>query len=336
MAKSVTLADIAAKVGVSNVAVSRALAGKPGVSSELRDRIKHVAEELGYVSNTLSKDSESGTGNIGVVIPEYYYGFPLSFYGELYKKVVKELFSSHYYGILELLSDEDEQKKNIPKVIQHDKVDGVIFLGQMKKEYIAHILHEIDLPVVFMDAYVPGIILDTVISDGYYGACLLTEYLIGQGHRNIAFVGSVKATSSIADRYWGYRRALREYEIEFQPGWEIPDRDEKGKSFEQFFLDPSIDAYVCNSDYAAYIIIQNLEKQKKTVPGDVSVVGFDDFLPTGIGAEHAGITTYRVDMEKMASSTVSTLINKIRKEEYTKGIQMIPGELILRDSVRER
>lgn len=74
MAKDVTLADIAAKVGVSNVAVSKALSGKPGVSDELRLKIKNIADEMGYVSNTTSKLGKLETGNIGVIIPEHFYG----------------------------------------------------------------------------------------------------------------------------------------------------------------------------------------------------------------------------------------------------------------------
>lgn len=65
MAKDVTLADIAARVGVSNVAVSKALSGKPGVSEELRERIKEVAARMGYVSSTSTKSSANETGNIG-------------------------------------------------------------------------------------------------------------------------------------------------------------------------------------------------------------------------------------------------------------------------------
>ena len=109
MAKSVTLADIAEKVGVSNVAVSKALSGKPGVSDELRIKIKQIADEMGYVSNTASKSAAIETGNIGVVIPENYYGYSTSFYGQLYERVVRALFENKYYGILEILSKDDEK-----------------------------------------------------------------------------------------------------------------------------------------------------------------------------------------------------------------------------------
>ena len=200
MAKDVTLADIAARVGVSNVAVSKALSGKPGVSDELRNRIRDIAKEMGYVSSASAKTG--GTGNIGVIIPENYYGDAISFYGRLYEKVIRALFENDYYGILELLTKEDERVGSMPRVMQDEKVDGLIFLGQMDEAYIKKMVQQTDLPVFFLDTYVSSVELDTVVSNGYYGMYQLTNYLIEQGHRSIGFVGSVDATSSIADRYW--------------------------------------------------------------------------------------------------------------------------------------
>ena len=75
MVKKVTLADIAAKVGVSNVAVYKALSDKPGVSDELRIKIKALAEQMGYKNNASAKAvNKIKTGNIGVIVPEQYYG----------------------------------------------------------------------------------------------------------------------------------------------------------------------------------------------------------------------------------------------------------------------
>ena len=69
------MADIAARVGVSNVAVSKALSGKPGVSEEMRIRIKQVAEQMGYVSGFTARSAPAATGNIGVIMPEHYYEY---------------------------------------------------------------------------------------------------------------------------------------------------------------------------------------------------------------------------------------------------------------------
>ena len=335
MAKDVTLADIAAKVGVSNVAISKALSGKPGVSEELRSRIKDVAKEMGYVPKMSSKTSVNETGNIGVIIPENYYGDTSTFYGRLYEKVVRALYEYNYYGILELLTIEDEKAVNMPKVVQDEKVDGLILLGQLDEKYIMKMAQQTDVPVFFLDTYVPFVELDAVVSDGYYGTYQLTNYLIEQGHRKIGFVGSVDSTSSIADRYWGYRRSLRENGIEFKAEWEIPDRGEDGKTFENILLShEGFDAYVCNSDHTAHILIQNLEEAGYKVPDDVSVVGFDNFLPGGM--DDRLITSYEVDIENMARVCVKSLIRKINHKRYAGGIQIITGKIIEKKTVQKR
>lgn len=337
MAKDVTLADIAAKIGVSTVAVSKALTGKPGVSDELRIRIKQAAERMGYISSASGKSSVTETGNIGVIIPENYYGYAISFYGQLYEKVVKELYENQYYGILELLSKEDEMDGTIPKVLRDWKVDGLIFMGQIDEDYIRKIVSRSELPVFFLDTYRPSIAVDTVVSDGYYGTFMLTDYLIRRGHRRIGFVGNIDATDSIADRFWGYRKALRSHQIEFESRWEISDRSRHGKIGGQILYESGgLDAYVCNCDQAAHIVIQDLEKMGYSVPEDVSVVGFDDFLPLGWGTDTDRITSYSVNMELMAQTCVKSMIQKIRHQSYVEGIQIVTGKIVEKRTVKDR
>lgn len=337
MAKSVTLADIAGKVGVSNVAVSKALSGKPGVSDELRFRIKQVAERMGYIPSSPGKSASMETGNIGVLIPENYYGYAASFYGQLYEKVVKALYENQYYGILELLTEEDEKECNIPKVMRDGKVDGLILLGQIDEKYIQKIVSQTELPIFFLDAYMPYLAVDTVISDGYYGTYLLTDYLIKHGHRRIGFVGSVDATNSIADRFWGYRKALREGRIEFKEDWEIPDRKGRGTVYDKIINGKAeVDAYVCNCDVAAHVVIQNLEEMGYSVPEDISVVGFDDFLPMGMGMDANRITSYSVDMKQMSDVCVKSLLKKIKHEAYVEGIQIVTGKMVEKRTVQHR
>ena len=219
------------------------------------------------------------------------------------------LYDNKYYGILELLHKEDEQEMNIPKVLRDGKVDGLIFMGQMDERYIQKMVSQSELPIFFLDTYKPSIALDTVISDGYYGTYLLTDYLIRYGHKKIGFVGNVEATDSIADRFWGYRKALRENHIEFESKWEISDRSKYGKTGDKILYGRSdLEAYVCNCDYTAQIVIQDLEERGYDVPEDISVVGFDDFLPVGRGMEEDRITSYSVNMERMAEACVESLI----------------------------
>ena len=336
MAKSVTLADIAARIGVSNVAVSKALAGKSGVSDELRIKIKKVADEMGYVSNSASKKESLSTGNIGVVIPENYYSYSASFYGQLYEKVVKSLFNNQYYGILEILSEEDDINRVFPNVIRDGKVDGVIFMGQTDREYIEKMVNQTEIPVFFLDTFIPMVNVDTVISDGYYGMYTMTRYLIEQGHRKIGFVGNADSTNSIMDRFSGYRNALREAGIEFQPEWEISDREKNGKTYDRLEIPLNdLEAYVCNCDLTAHRLIQTLEEEGYKVPEQVSVVGFDNFLPVGLTTEDR-ITSYEVNMTRMADTCVKSLIKKIKHKKYVSGIQIVTGKIVVKNSVMPR
>lgn len=340
MAKKVTLADIAGRVGVSSVAVHKALTDKPGVSEELRGRIKEVAEQLGYKSSSGEKTGTAAargkTGNMGVLIPERYYGFSVvTFYSQLYEQVVKALYKNDYYGILELVSEEDERERRLPRVLQEDKVDGLICLGATDEGYMKALAEQSRLPVFFLDTYHSSVPVDTVISDGYHGTYLLTSYLVSQGHRRIGFVGSVDATTSIADRYWGYRRALRENHIVYQEEWEIPDRDRPGGIYEVIVEDTgNLDALVCNCDYTASIVIRNLEERGYQIPRDISVVGFDDFLPFGMEGDR--ITSYKVDMERMAEVCVKSLVRKINKKKYIQGVQTVTGQIVYKNSVQKR
>ena len=266
---------------------------------------------------------------------EQYYGYSYSFYGQLYEQVVKALYKGKYYGILELLSQEETADIKLPKVVQDKKVDGLIFLGQINQKYVDFILRQAKLPVVFLDSYLPMPTIDAIISDGFFGAYALTNYLIGKGFRKIGFVGNVDATSSIADRYWGYRKSLRENGIGFQQSWEIPDRDEADKTFETILTDPGeLEAFVCNCDTTAYTLTQNLEAHGFHIPDDVSVVGFDDFLLPGMDSEL--ITSYRAEKEVMAKRCVKTLLKKINGENYAQGIQVVTGEIVYKKSVAER
>ena len=172
MAKGVTLTDIAERVGVSNVAVHKALTDKPGVNAELRSKIKALAKEMGYTGTaSAAGKAKAGekTGNIGVVIPEQYYGLTSSFYGRLYEEVVKTLYRNGHFGIMELLSTQDENSVTMPRVMQEQKVDGVIFLGPADRRYIEAMASQMQFPVLFLDNYIPTVTSDTVISDGYYG-----------------------------------------------------------------------------------------------------------------------------------------------------------------------
>ena len=132
MKSNVTMRDIAEKIGVSSVTVSKALNDKEGVSDHLKEKIKELADEMGYRYNTTAKSMKNGlTYNIGVVIPERFSGEETqSFYFRAFQEIAKHLEKFGYDGILNMLSNKDEEDLRLPRLYSEQKVDGFIFLGQ--------------------------------------------------------------------------------------------------------------------------------------------------------------------------------------------------------------
>ncbi len=332
MKKNVKMSDIAQKLNVSNVTVSKALADKDGVSEELRAKIKQLANEMGYSYNSMAKSLKDGkTYNIGIVVPERFLGQTMSFYWVLYQNISKELLKKNYYGIFEILKVEDEENLILPKMMQDQKIDGVIILGQAGRSYVKMIL-SMDIPMICMDFYENFPDIDTIITDNFYGTYLLTDYLIENGHKNIGFVGNFKATSSIQDRFLGYLKALIENDLDYKKEWTLSDRLKNGVNIEIHLPDTMPTAFVCNCDETAFRFIKILRQNNYRVPDDISVVGFDNYLISEIC--DPPITTVEVDMKAMAQSGVELIVQKICHSHYKAGRRLISGKIVIKDSVK--
>src|SRR5699024_2487233 len=198
---NITMKDIADELEVSSVTVSKALNDKEGVGDELRNKIKKLADKMGYRYNATAKSMRSGlTNNIGVVIPERFTGdLSQSVYLKVYQQISATLEKYDYYGILNVLTSREEEELTLPRIYNERKVDGFIMLGQTSSEYVEAI-NQIDIPILFLDFYDEHGDIDSVVTDNFYGAYELTSYLMKNGHRKIAYVGNLQSTSSIQDR----------------------------------------------------------------------------------------------------------------------------------------
>ncbi len=329
MNKKIRMADIAEAMNVSIVTVSKALSGKDGVSSELRDKIREKALELGYqIKNDVKSviDGES----VGILVFDRFLTVNQSFYWRLYEKVLMQLSLHNMFGMLELVSAEDARACNIPRLLQNGRVGALILIGTMSPKYIQMIVQS-GLPIVQLDSDDVRFGLDAVISDGYYGMYVMTDYLIRKGHRDIAYLGLVGETGSITDRYFGYCRALMEHGIELKPEWVLSDRDEEGET--RITLPETMpDAFVCNCDVAAYHLTVLLGERGLKVPEDISVVGFDDFCFPNL--PDFRITTYAVDLDSMAKESVRQLIERQTAPDNRRQLKIVTGHLVEKDTVR--
>lgn len=327
MSKAVRMSDIAKRLGISTVSVSKGLAGKDGVSEEMRARIFATAKEMGY-QLPVRAPSHPGGESIGIVVADRFFN-ENAFYSNLYRCVLNCAAAAEISVLMEIVFPQAEKNCTMPTFLTNRKVDGLIFMGEIDRRYLATAIQS-GLPFMLLDFYDDAIAADCVLSDNVSGSYTLTEHLIETERRNIAFVGSVLSTSSIMDRYLGYMKALLRAGLEVRPEWRIEDRDNRG-----FFIPLSLptempDAFVCNCDEVAFNIVELLKRRGYRIPQDIAVVGYDDFRYSTICKPP--LTTYRVDVEAMARTVVAQLRRKMAHKPPLAPTVVIPGAFVRRES----
>ncbi len=332
LSKTIRMSDIAEKLQVSTVTVSKALSGKDGVSEELRIKIQQAAEQMGYRKKCTKKDAAQGGYTVGVIISGKYIEKGHSFYWTLYERILYHLSEFGHLGILEVVSDAAEQNVQLPRIAQDGRVDGIILMGSFPDVY-RNALAQSGVPFVILDSFHAKYQQDSVISDGYYGMYTVVQHLLQMGHRRIMFVGTVGATASITDRYYGYCRAMQEAGIEITDDMILPDRDANNiiiLPLDSIHRMPT--AFACNCDSTAYRLLNLLKEQGLRVPQDVSITGFDNFILSELTSP--GITTYAVDVDTMAKDSTAQLIRRMQSPDADLQRTVVSGSLILRDSVQ--
>ncbi len=333
MAKAVKLSDIGKRLNVSAVTVSKALSGQKGVSDEMRSRIIQTAEEMGYRK---SGSEEKNSYTIGVIVAERYLGDGQSFYWQLYQEISQRAIAVNCFPILEVIEAGMEREGRSPKIITERKVDGVIIMGAFKAGYANYLVSSIKIPLLNLDT--PGTLdtSDSVVSNNLMGGYRMTNYLFEMGHSRIGYVGTRLATASIDDRFLGYVKSLMGHGIPLREDWVIDDRDRETGVVDlevNFQLPEEMPtAFFCNCDTSACVLIRKLNKMGYSVPKDISVAGFDNFVTERFG--DVGLTTYEINTREMARRAIHILTHKMNNSNYSTGMFMLPGTFIERDSVR--
>lgn len=336
MKNGVKMLDIANKLGVSVVTVSNALAGRDGVSDEMRRKICETAEKMGYKPSNTKNSRKIGTvpkviKNVGILTSERFIGDRGTFYWELTASISNKLSAMNAFTVYECVTKECENATIMPNMLTDKKVDGVFVIGQIHRNYI-EMLSKIDIPLIFVDFYDSRYDVDSVNSDSFNGGYLLTDHLIRKGHRRIGFFGNFNATSSINDRFLGYLKCLIENNIEYRRDWTLNDRDGRSILLTKIdFPDDMPTAFVCNCDETAFRVISALKSKGVRVPEDISVVGYDNYTVSSICIPT--ITTIEVDIDKMASTAVELMAKKLDDPQYSEGRRIISGRLIEKNSV---
>jgi LacI family transcriptional regulator len=332
MSKKVTMQDIADALGITKVSVSKALNNRPGLSDARRQQILLMAKKMEYGADG-GKDGKPYS--LAFVCPKRFFLEDDTFYTTIYYYINKQCLEQNHTVACFVIGSEDEMALRLPDKLQTECFDGVFIAGEFRHDYLKLLL-PLKGAKVFVDFYLPELSIDCIISDNFHLGQSVTEYLIRKGHTKIGFVGDIHATSSICDRYFGYQKALKLAGISGNDLWHIVNNDSvSGQYSLKFDLPKELPtAFVCHCDKAAFTLMQRLDMAGVKVPGEVSIISFDNTALCELTRPR--LTSVDFDRRQIARLGMQAMITRLREPERPVGYLYSKGNLIERDSVLER
>jgi len=338
----ITLKDIAAEAGVSIMTVSNVINGNHSkVSQKNIERIQKIIEKYNYVPNLTARSLTAKSSKIiGVILPikgSFKNLFNDPYISELFGIIQNVVRENGYYLMIRSVKDVSD----ISTLIKNWNMDGAIFLMPDYDNLIYSILKENKLPMVFLDSYSE---IDNIISVGindFKGGYIATRYLINNGHKRILFAGPCHKNNApihqILQRLEGYKKALSEFNIPFdenlvvdvEPNYEIGI--DLGRSICNKEFD--VTAVFTTADIMAIGIIEGAKLNGMIVPNDLSIIGFDNLLPSIYVTPK--LTTISQDIESKATAAVNLLIEYIEKGSVANNRITLDVEIVERQSVSQ-
>lgn len=335
---STRLLEIAEKTGFSVSTVSRVLhdhSNKYKISAHTKELVQKAAKELGYRPNKLARGLRlQQTHEIGVIVPD----LANPFFATLVKSIAGELRKSGYSIFVYDADENTIIEAESTKVLIEKKVDGLIIapVGQDTQHFEQ--IEAAGTAWVMVDRCFPGLAVDAVSVDNLRGAYLATEYLIREGHRQIAFIQGLPGTYVNAGRLQGYRQALRD------AGLPVDERLIVGDDFRNYngYLETKLllklqdppTAIFTAGDLIALGALEALKEDRCQVPQNMSLITFDD--PSFATYLSPALTTVAQPVEKMGEMAVRLLFRRLRQPEAERRRILLEPRLIVRDSVMRR
>ncbi|MBU2667591.1 LacI family transcriptional regulator [Actinoplanes bogorensis] len=317
-----TLADVAAEAGVSVALVSIVMRGAPGASAATRERVLEVARRLDYQPDSRARLLRSGQSRLlGVV-----FGVQHPFHDDLLTGLYDAAERIGYELTLSAVTPRRDERTAIAGLLQ-DRCAALVLLGpQITVAELGALAAR--LPVVAMMRNVRRRDIDVVRTDDARGLHLAVDHLVALGHRRIAHVDGGRWLAS-AERRQGYRDAMKRHGLEAY-GKIVSGGfgEEDGARAARVLLDDPPTAVTVFNDLSATGLLDVLRRHGISVPGDLSVVGYDDSSFSRLA--HIDLTTVAQDIETMATLAVARAVERIDGAPVVHREVVIPPRLVVR------
>jgi DNA-binding LacI/PurR family transcriptional regulator len=333
MSKVTRLEDLAKLAGVSIATASRALNDSPAVNKRTKQTIWKLAREMDYPFRRYMPAGPIGAeGTIAIIVPrpqgrELHFSDP--FFLELFAGVGE---ATRERGCDFLVSHiAPANFEDVASAMETSRADGVIFLGQSTLHSAYNRLAETDARFVVWGAQLPDQAYCSVGSDNLLGGRRATLHLARLGRKRIVFLGDIEAPEAM-QRHRGYQDALDQLKMPFDPDLVVPAHFEiesaEGAVDALIHRGIAFDGVVAASDLIALGAVRALKHAGKSIPQDVSVIGYDD-VPFARYASPS-LSTISQNTAKAGRMLVSKLLDA--GGQKTGRSERIPTDLIIRES----
>lgn len=328
MPDSVTLSHVAREAGVSPSTVSRVINGTARVTPEKERAVYEAIRRLGYRPNLIAQGLARGKSmSVGVITQDV----ASPYYGEVIKGIEQGFNGSPYYPIFASGHWRPDAEREAFKVLSGRKIDALIAMGGLLPD--AELLEmAARLPMVVIGRVVPGLEGNCLHTDQVQGAYEATRHLIDLGHRRIAHIAGPLYQQDARDRLEGYRRALSDAGLNFDPRLVIEGdyHEPSGLMAVEALLSRGalFTAIFSSNDQMAYGARLALYRRGIQVPGEISLVGFDD-LPSS-SYTTPPLTTVAQPTLEFGREAARAILAKLEGRPYA--LPPLANRLIIRES----
>lgn len=328
----VTIKDIAREADVSVTTVSRVINNKPDVGDDTRAKILKIIDEMNYNPNSVARGLVmQKTNTLGLIIPD----ISNPFFPEIARAVEDKAQKLGYSVIFFNTDNHLEREKKAVELFKSKQVDGLIVSLSVGNEEILKNLKKANYPVVQIDRSVLNHSYPLVSIDNQHSAYQMVEFMLKKGHRRIAHISGDLNTTTARDRMAGYKKALKDYEIEIEKDLIIEGDYTQHSGFEAMQkllkLKKRPTAVFAANDLSAAGVYKALFAANLSIPEDMAVAGHDDIDIASLLRPE--LTTMRQPKYSLGEKAVTVLLKMINKKELEIEDQILKPNLIIRESV---
>ena len=332
----ITLDDIAKRLHVSRVTVSKALRGHPDISEGTVKRVRKVVDELGYSPNIIARSLSSRRSNmIGLVVPKIAHFF----FGSVIEGVYNKAFENNYETILTVSQENAERERKHLQTLVSMRVDGIIIsISQETRDLdLFRWIQKMGVPTLFLvrrpEPSLPG--FNSVVVDDKGGAFRAVEQAIKVGYRKIACIGGNTHINIGKNRQAGFENAMRQHDVPIKREWVINGGFGKNVGYDGFMrlhTSGRLPEFIFAMTYPVALGIYEAAKELGLrIPEDVDLICFGDSDVSRVISP--ALSCVAQPSYELGAKAVELMLKTLLQPDSSKDQHLVlPTELVLRET----